>query len=63
MPCSCEGYPPSPCAGDLLGGAEAALQRIKDLESMLSRSESKVAILRQELASVQEAFRIMGNGG
>lgn len=63
MPCSCDGYPPSPCYGDLLGSAEDALKKVHELEQQLSVCQHDKAKLAHELEQVKAAFKIMGNGG
>ncbi len=63
MPCSCDGYPPSPCYGDLIGSAEAAIKKIADLEKSLESCQSDRSKLIKELLTLKEAFKIMGNGG
>ncbi len=63
MPCSSEGYPPSYCYGDLIGTAQAAIDRIHELERELVKSDKDNKKLKQELHSLKEAFKIMGNGG
>ena len=62
MPCSSEGYPPSPCYGDLIGSAEAAMEKIKDLEKALIDCRNDRSELIKELLASKEAFKIMGNG-
>lgn len=63
MPCSCEGYPPSPCYGDLIGCAEDAMKKIKQMEEALRDSEERNHALERELSTLKEAFKIVGNGG
>ncbi len=70
MPCTCEGFPPSPCAGDLIGSAEAAMKQIKDLEKALVQArkdnktkDKRIKELEGDLATLKRTFSIMGNGG
>ncbi len=63
MPCSCEGFPPSPCYGDLIGSAEDAIKKIRKLERELDECENNNDKLKEELKSLKKAFKILGSGG
>lgn len=60
MPCSCDGYPESPT--DLVTRAHEAKDRIKHLEQELDKCRRNERRLAEELATLKEAFKLMGNG-
>lgn len=61
MPCSCEGYPPSPT--DLVTRAKEAVEKIEWLTKELNECHKREKELTEELDTLKKAFQLMGNGG
>lgn len=60
MPCSCEGYPPSPIVQP---GSIECEEKIKELEKQLKKTSKKNHKLEHELYVLKEAFKVMGATG
>lgn len=60
MPCSCEGFPPSPYVNP---GSIECEERIKELEKELKTSKRGNRKLEQELYVLKEAFKLLGATG
>lgn len=63
MPCSCEGWPPTPSYASLIDSAEDAMRQIKALQSALEENKEMRKHLEDELLTLKKAFEIMGAGG
>ena len=60
MPCSSEGWPPSPVVAPCSIEAE---EKIKQLERQLKRSRGKNYKLEHELYVLKEAYKLLGATG
>lgn len=60
MPCSSEGWPPSPVVQP---GSVECEERIKELEKKLKTTDKKNRKLEHELYVLKEAFKVMGATG
>ena len=60
MPCSCEGFPPSPT--DLVASSMEAVAKINRLEQELITCRKEKRTLEEEISILKKAFSMMGNG-
>lgn len=67
MPCSSQGFPPSPADFTELGRAiqsiESAQQYMRELEKKLEKCRGKNKKLKKKIKQLKAAIKIVGNGG
>jgi len=66
MPCSSEGYPPSPMdyteLGKVIMIVESAEKKIKELKKKLGTCKKENRKLRKQIEILRNAMKLVGNG-